>query len=135
MQNAIVSIINEYKEANPMIVSSCIFLENETSEKQEELVLEKVNSLKKKLIRLHEVVLRDCPQHIDLIATPKVISINKLGSVGAVVTNTCNSAQKLRRLLVNRVGEGIHEIIFMHHLRKVWIGGMEKDSRNFPIVS
>ena len=131
MQNAIVSIINEHKETDPIIVSSCIFLENETSEKQEEGLLEKINSLKKRLTRLQEVVLRDCPQHIDFIPTPKGISINKLGSGGAVVTDTCNSVQKLRHILVNRVGEGIHEMDCMHHLRNVWIGGMEKRLTTF----
>eukprot|EP00956_Cyclotella_meneghiniana_P032426 scaffold89181_cov36-Cyclotella_meneghiniana.AAC.1 len=41
------------------------------------------------------------------------------------MTDTCNGAQKLRRVLVDRI-DGARDLDCMNHLRNVWIRGMEK---------
>ena len=41
------------------------------------------------------------------------------------MTDTCNGAKKLRRILVERI-DGAQDLDCMNHLRNVWIGGMEK---------
>ena len=41
-QNVVIGLMGERNSVNPVVVSSCIFLENETSEKQVEAVLYKV---------------------------------------------------------------------------------------------
>ena len=41
-QNVVIGLMGESNSVNPVVVSSCIFLENETSEKQVEAILNKV---------------------------------------------------------------------------------------------
>ena len=84
-----------------------------------------INSLKHRLERLIDVVRAKYPDKVHLIPTPDSISIDKLGNDGVVITDTCNGAQKLRRILVDRI-DGAHDMDCMNHLRNVWIGGMEK---------
>ena len=72
-----------------------------------------------------EVVITKFPDKVHLIPTPDSISIDKLGDDGVVMTDTCNGAQKLRRILVDRI-DGVHDLDCMNHLCNVWIGGMEK---------
>jgi hypothetical protein len=59
----------------------------------------KINSLKKRLQRLEEIVLRDCPELHESIPSPDGIDIKKLRQHGLIMTNSCNAAQKARRLL------------------------------------
>ena len=42
------------------------------------------------------------------------------------MTDTCNAAQKLRRLLVSSIGDDTYDLDCMNHLRNVWFGGVEK---------
>ena len=60
-----------------------------------------------------------------LVPSPDKININKFGKDGVFNTDTCATAQKLRRILVNEV-PGAYDFDCMHHLRNVWLGGMEK---------
>ena len=53
------------------------------------------------------------------------IDPKKLSSSANVITDTCNEAQKLRRILVDTI-VGCYEYDCMHHLRNVWFGNMEK---------
>jgi ligand-binding sensor domain-containing protein len=41
------------------------------------------------------------------------------------MTDTCNTAQKLRRILVE-ASDDILDLDCMNHLRNVWVGNMEK---------
>ena len=75
--------------------------------------------------RLIDVVKARYPDKVDLIPKPDSISIDKLGNDGVIMTDTCNGAQKLRRVLVDRI-DGARDLDCMNHLRNVWIGGMEK---------
>ena len=84
-----------------------------------------ISSLKHRLQRLIEVAKAKYPNKVHLIPTPDSISIDKLGDDGVVVTDTCNGAQKLPRILVDRI-DGAQDLDCMNHLWNVWIEGMEK---------
>ena len=62
------------------------------------------------------------------------IDIKKLTD-GAVTTDTCNSARKTRRILVEIVaqidGGVVHEQDCFHHLRNVWINGITEAVSGF----
>ncbi len=86
----------------------------------------KINSLKERLLQLQQVVLRDYPQLHESIPSTDGINIKKLGQHGLIMTNSCNAAQKARRLLQHKIGGTVFELDCHHHLRNVWIQGMEK---------
>ena len=131
-----------------------MFLENETSEKHVEAIVAKVchwvycvlmkyhlpnielkiklqmDGLKKRLSRWREVTAREFPDRpdlLDMIPAPDGISIKKLNK-GTINTDTCNAAQKDRRLLVQEAGDDvtIYQQDCMQHLRCVWINGVSK---------
>jgi hypothetical protein len=83
-----------------------------------------------RLQRLVDVVNTKCPEKSALLPSPDDIDINKLGDGGVVMTDTCNGAQKLRRILVSIV-EGAYDLDCMNHLRNVWFGGVEKSLTKF----
>ena len=136
-------------EIDPMVVSSCIFMEDETAETGADGILNKVshylihalsfiqalisiydhayqiNSLKVKLTRLREIMHEIAPEKVHLIPSPDEIDTTKLGKSGLVITDTCSTAQKLRRILVSAI-EGSLDFDCMNHLRCVWINGVEK---------
>jgi len=91
----------------------------------------KINSLKKRLERLQEIVLRDNPELHESIPSPDGIDIKKLGQHGLIMTDSCNSAQKARRLLQHEIGSDVLEMDCHCHLQKVWIKGMEKSNSGF----
>ena len=68
----------------------------------------------------------------ELLPSPDGIDLIKLKKDTVVTTDTCNTARKLRRVLVEMIkdatdGDGeIFEFDCMNHLRNVWFGGMEK---------
>ena len=88
--------------------------------------LAKINSIKNRLERLQQVVLRDNLQLCESIPSPDGIEIKKLGQNGLIMTDSCNAAQKARRLLRFEIGGLVFEMDCHHHLRNVWIKGMEK---------
>lgn len=61
----------------------------------------------------------------DLVPSPDEIDTAKL-SKGVINTDTCNAAQKFRRILVEHI-PGAYEYDCMHHLRNIWVGSAEKD--------
>ena len=89
-----------------------------------------MDGLKKRLSRWREVTAREFPDRpdlLDMIPAPDGISIKKLNK-GTINTDTCNAAQKDRRLLVQEAGDDItiYQQDCMHHLRCVWINGVSK---------
>ena len=66
------------------------------------------------------------PNEIQLLPSDNNIDISKMGYGGAITTDTCNSARKTRRILVERIEGTIHEMDCIHHLRNVWFGCKEK---------
>ncbi len=71
-------------------------------------------------------MLCDCPELHESIPSPDGIDIKKLGQHGLIMTDSCNAAQKARRLLQHKIGGNIFELNCHHHLRNVWIKGIEK---------
>ena len=53
------------------------------------------------------------------------IDPKKLSNGANIITDTCNAAQKLRRILVGTI-VGCYEYDCMHQLHNVWFGNMEK---------
>ena len=83
-----------------------------------------IDSFKHRLQRLIDIVKAKYPDNVHLIPTPDSISIDKLGNGGVVMTDTCNGAQKLRCILVDKI-DSAQDLDCMNHLCNVWIGGME----------
>jgi len=65
------------------------------------------------------------PGNSHSIPLPAQIDIQKLGHGGVITTDTCNQAQKVRRILCELV-VGALDYDCMNHLRNVWFGSMEK---------
>jgi hypothetical protein len=59
------------------------------------------------------------------VPSPAGIDISKLGNGGVIMTDTCNTAQKVRRILVDQIADA-YELDCMNHLRNVWLGNVEK---------
>ena len=81
--------------------------------------------MKYRLTRVREELDRERPGNADLLPSPKEIDVNKFSENGVFNTDTCATAQKLRRILIDEV-PGAYDFDCMHHLRNVWFGGMEK---------
>ena len=86
----------------------------------------KINSLKNRLQRLHDIALTNFPELVDLIPSPDGINITKLREHDVIMTDSCNAAQKARRLLRHQIGGYLFEMDCNHHLQNIWIKGMEK---------
>jgi hypothetical protein len=56
----------------------------------------KINSFKKRLERLKQILLQDYPELLESIPSPDGIDIKKLGQHGLIMTDSCNAAQKAR---------------------------------------
>jgi hypothetical protein len=93
--------------------------------------MQRLNFLKKRLLRLREIVLRDRPELHETIPSPDGINIKKLGQHGLIMTDSCNAAQKARRLFQLKIGGIIFKFDCHHLLRNVWIKGMEMSVSSF----
>ena len=94
-----------------------------------------LDNLKNRLRRWREVTAReflDRPDLLAMIPLPNDITLSKLGDGGAVITDTCNAARKLRRILVDEKIEGTaYELDCFQHLRNIWINGAAKAVTKF----
>jgi hypothetical protein len=150
----IIRILAEGGSINPIAVSSCIFMEDEKSETQVDGIINKVNrkyvwfdfflmcnhchnkiplrmnlklnSLKDRLSRLHEVLNESYPGNSHLIPSPEQIDVQKLSHGGFIMSDTYNQAQKVRRLLVAQI-DGSYYYDCMNHLHNVWFGNAENE--------
>ena len=59
------------------------------------------------------------------VPPPESIDMKKFDSDSVVITDTCSTAQKVRRIFLEYT-DGANEYDCMHHLRNVWFGNMEK---------
>ena len=84
----------------------------------------KVDALKHRLTRLKEVMSDIHPDCLDLIPHESGVDLQKLGQGGQVMTDTCSTAQKLRRILVEQI-PGAYDYDCMNHNRNVWFKAME----------
>jgi hypothetical protein len=76
-------------------------------------------------MRLKDVMTSLFPELAHLVPSETSIDINKLSDGGQITSDTCNTAQKVRRILTERI-TGSYDFDCMHHLRNVWFGNMEK---------
>ena len=65
------------------------------------------------------------PEKLHLVPSPAGIDTSKLGGGGVIMTDTCNTAQKVRRIIVDQIA-GTYKLDCMNHLRNVWFGNVEK---------
>ncbi len=145
----IIGILADSGNIDPVVVWSCIFMEDETSKAQVDGIVKKVNEisllsrnlllhfthplklqkkiefLKHRLIRLHKVLNNKYPGNSQCLPSPAQINIQKLGHGGVITTNTCNQAQKGQCLICDQV-LGALDYDCMNHLRNVWFGATEK---------
>ncbi len=81
-----------------------------------------LDQLKHRLTRVRECI---GDEMLDLLQTEDGISIDKLGQLGTITTDTCNNAQKQRQLLSQHIQGKIIEQDCHHHLRNVWAKAVE----------
>ena len=64
-----------------------------------------------------------------MIPTPNIIDIAKIGNGEDLSSDTCNSARKVRRILVKFIEKQygiVHEVECVWHLRYFWFNGAAK---------
>ena len=74
---------------------------------------------------MHEFLDEYYPGNSHLLPLPEDIDIQKLSHGGLITSDTCNQAQKFRRLLVALI-DGSFDYDCMNHLHNVWFGNGEK---------
>ena len=94
----------------PLIISTSIILEGETSEQQVDAVLSTISVCGKRLQQWVEVLKHSHPSYQYYIPDPSSMNIGKLGSSGALMSDTCNGARKTRRLIVEKVHEDVEAL-------------------------
>ncbi|KAL7536200.1 hypothetical protein ACHAXR_006982, partial [Thalassiosira sp. AJA248-18] len=111
---------------DPVVVSSCIFLEDESAETSVENMIAKakIESLKRRLDRLREVMVKHYPEFAHLVPSSDEIDLEKLREV-LLTSDTCNVAQKERHIFSERIGGTTYNQDCHNHLRNVHTNGME----------
>ena len=67
-----------------------------------------------------------------MVPSPDNIDTTKLGNhAGLIMTDSCNAAQKARCLLQHKIGGIVVLLDCHHHLRNVWIKGMEQSVSSY----
>ena len=102
LQNLIVSVVED-DSFKPLVLSSAIILEGESSEQQCAAVTETIQRGGIRLHRWAQKMEKMYPTIIHDIPPASAMNIGKLGYNGAVTSDTCNSARKTRRLLVDQI--------------------------------
>jgi hypothetical protein len=74
---------------------------------------------------VHEFLDESYPGNSHLLPSPEDIDIQKLSHRGLITSDTCNQAQKVRRLFVALV-DGSYDYDCVNHLHNVWLGNAEK---------
>jgi hypothetical protein len=69
-----------------------------------------------------------------VLPTEDGISIDKLGQLGTITTDTCNNAQKQRQLLSQKNQGEVIEQDCHHHLRNVWAKAVEIELSKYLTV-
>ena len=123
----------------PLLISSCIFPEDERSETVCKAIIDTLIDKSKLLdqwMTVHESMF---PNHQHDIPSGSDIHLSKL-QYGLITTDTCNSARLLSRLLADKVKSAVEQkmgnldgsnVIVLtqdchHHLRNVWIEAVNK---------
>lgn len=99
------------------------------SEKTVDSIIKKINDLKHRLELPHKVVERKSPQLIHLLPSAEEVIISKL-DVTLFTTDNCNTAQKSKKIFAHEAGGITYGQACHHHLRNMWLKGLEKDLTN-----
>ena len=142
-QTAIQNLIVAIKEDNVLkniVLSSSIVLVGESSEQQYDAISAMIGRGAKRLERWKEVLSKNYPSYQHDIPTIVDMNIGKLGNGGTVNSDTCNTARKTRRIIVEKINDAagemnisetnVLEVDCWNHLRNVWLGGMTKALSN-----
>eukprot|EP00957_Ditylum_brightwellii_P008140 617328-Ditylum_brightwellii.AAC.1 len=84
----------ENGKLDPVIVSSCIYLEGKKSEIQKKTITTVLVNLNISLVQWREITEREFPGRLDvleLISIPGSVNVVKIGNNGATTFDTCNS--------------------------------------------
>ena len=135
IQNLIIAI-NEDNVFKNIVLSSSIILEGESSEEQLHAILEMLKRGAHRTMRWREVIEKMYPSYKHDIPDDNEINTSKLGEGGAINSDTCNTARKTRRIIIEEIvtemkikgkeGKHILEVDCWNYLRNVWLGGMTK---------
>ena len=90
-----------------------------------------LDQLKHRLTRVRECI---GDEMLHLLPTEDGISIDKLGQLGTITTDTCNNAQKQRQLLSQIIQGEVIEEDCHHHLRNVWAKAVDIDLSKYLTV-
>ena len=100
LHNLVIGIIDEERLC-PLIISTSTILEVETSEHQVDAVLSTIEGCGKWLQRWVEVLEHSNPSYHNYIPYPRSINIGKLGSGGALMSDTCDGKRRMRLIIVD----------------------------------
>lgn len=137
------TILNCLFFRRPLLISSCIYPEDERSETVCQAILDDLKEKATRLdgwIAMHE---KRFGQNHDIPSSAS-IDISKLNGGGMINTDTCNGARKLSELLADAVNDAVRQKLQSrgevdtednitsirqdchHHMRNVWIGAVTK---------
>ena len=89
LQNLVIVVIDE-EHLSPLILSTSVILNGETSEQHVDDVLSTIAGCGKMLKQWVEVLQHSHPSYQHNIPDPSSMNIGKLGSIGALTSDTCN---------------------------------------------
>ena len=140
IQNLIIGFLED-GGFKTVTLSTSILAEDDTAVSLNESILRTFKEGRELLDKWQETTKRMFPGRDDILALiPRSVdlTLGKLGKNGMVMTDTCSTAQKFRRLLIDSIteicqGEGMsdNEIKLFegdcwHHLRNIWFGAVIK---------
>ena len=118
----VIGLMGSDHKLDPVIVSSCIFLEDESAQGTNDALFSKIDSLKGNLERLRDEVQRSCPDLLIQIPRPSSINRNKLKDA-VFMGDTCATQQKSKRLKILEVGGNEkNQLDCHHHMRNLYLG-------------
>ena len=140
VQNLIVSLKTEDGKLDPVLLSTSILAENESSEVVCDSILDTISRKGELLTKWKDMYValygEDDTDHD--IPPAESLCITKMADHGTITTDTCNGARKIARLLKSAIEEKcvandmtedqiyIFVLDCWNHLRNVWIGEMNK---------
>jgi hypothetical protein len=110
----VIGLMGSDHNLDPVIVSSCIFLEDESAQVTNDALFSKIDSLKGNLQRFRDEVQRSCPDLLVQIPYPSSINRKKLKDT-VFMGDTCATQQKSKRLKILAVGGKEKNQLDCHH--------------------
>ena len=130
-QTLIIGVGTDGGAIDPVIISSCIFLEDESAETTFSSINDKILALKPRLTRLREIVKEQHPGNqalLDSIQSEDGITTKKLEDAW-FTTDNCAAARKVQRLAEDAWKSKGQNC--WNHLRNTWINGMEQATNTY----